>query len=81
MLSNIMDMHHILYTFLELDHQKNPAKPFAGSATGVARNFQGLWPISVPRFSTDRLSQPYAWTTAVLVDELDAGGFQGATDR
>jgi|SRR5579859_1677558 len=27
-----------------------------------------------------RLSKPYAWPAAVLVDELDPGGFQGASD-
>jgi hypothetical protein len=26
------------------------------------------------------LSQSYAWPAAVLVDELDAGGFEGAPD-
>jgi hypothetical protein len=27
------------------------------------------------------LSKPYTGATAVLVDEFDAGGFQGAADR
>jgi hypothetical protein len=39
---------------------------------------QGLRPISFPRFSVDPLSEPHAGAPAILVDELDAGGFQGA---
>jgi hypothetical protein len=37
-------------------------------------------PASFPRFSRYGLSKPHSWATAVLVDELDAGGFQGSTD-
>jgi hypothetical protein len=33
------------------------------------------------RFRLTGLAQPYACTAAILVDELHAGGFEGAANR
>jgi hypothetical protein len=38
--------------------------------TGIKRRA-----LSFARLFFRGLSEPYAWTTAVLVDEFDAGGF------
>jgi hypothetical protein len=35
---------------------------------------------SFPRFSAYRLSQPHPGAPAVLIDELDAGRFQGTAN-